>query len=719
MPRPLRHAPEPKHRGYSIQYSGDINEPVYTKLSETLEWVYQSREAYKNVKVNSIPQYITQGLLNLARNDDYLKILRAHKNKVLIYSNQYEIKSALAEELNETIDPTFFIEEGKVIDFGRGNQYPCGPTGSKFRYIHPVTAMQTFNHFYHIELNWKGHLKKFYPDDADYSAVMECAKLCAHFFGGFASTPITLEQAKSLYPNLDAQLLSLYQGNINTYHRAISSGVKRGPKTVGPPGTGKTTLLSTITLSSALNDINTTVCVANDDSFGLLTTDFSNPLKIAATIRTFNNPHFPQNSGLYIDSLRSALDQSIPSNESHCLTIDPLEQNNSDDILDHAEAMYNFLAENKPLLTTFSAHSTPYLRPPEQGKSDPASYLLGLQFTNMELSQQSLIKLFKSIINYEYPQTTSQPLNSELHHYLALASTFTVPTIRSWHSFFNTTKSQLLQVLRHSFPTSLPTTSDSDYGKTNFLNSLNLGQLSTVPFVTKSSYSHYINDIGGRNCTVSAFLRGAVRKDYTITRRFGIDEENAICVAAGLNGAYWLDPGGKKIDIKYVHELSSFEPGEFKTTAKSTTMKEVLAKYYAELDWLAHNYKPGVLYRLSTDFPLVDFVLFDDQGCCYFFSLKTGGKDNNTNLYSNGCQIFEDFMNHRVPGSVKSHRWQVWVTSQKLEKNKNALLYNVPEDIFHVSTQQFQSSLEDDLKTKIPSWSGDFSFFHQKATRDQ
>jgi hypothetical protein len=53
--------------------------------------------------------------------------------------------------------------------------------------------------------------------------------------------------------------------------------LKHGLKTVGPPGSGKTALLSTPILFAALNDIPIAITLATGDEFGLLTIDFSAP----------------------------------------------------------------------------------------------------------------------------------------------------------------------------------------------------------------------------------------------------------------------------------------------------------------------------------------------------------------------------------------------------------------------------------------------------------
>ena len=388
----------------------------------------------------------------MAKNKKFINILTTHSKHFLTYSNRNKINSALADELQQKIKSTFVCEKYKnVLDLGRGNELVAnGPFAPYYRYIHPVLAMQSFNNLHHIEKHWEGSLKKFYPNDVDHQAVLECAKLCAHFFGEFASDTKTKETLKPIFPFDDDGLLELLADQINTQHESIKSSLQGGVKTVGTPGIGKTTILSTTLLASVLNNTDTTVCLSHGDEFGFLSLDFSNTNKFAATIKVLQNPRYRTDSSVYIESLQSELDQLIPPSKPQCLIIDPLEQeNNSSALLSGAENMYEHLFRTKPHLVTFAAHPTPRITIPNQGKSYYQGDIFpGLQFINMELSQESMQELFFLV------SRTSNPLISddEMKQYLEFASKFTVPTFRSWISFLQADHSDLLFALEATFP---------------------------------------------------------------------------------------------------------------------------------------------------------------------------------------------------------------------------------------------------------------------------
>jgi hypothetical protein len=183
--------------------------------------------------------------------------------------------------------------------------------------------------------------------------------------------------------------------------------------------------------------------------------------------------------------------------------------------------MYAGLQSSHPSLLVFSTHSTPYLELKNQGQEDArfegnlAAYYLQFQFTNMELTHNSLKKLFVPLIHKLYPTSTHARLNSDLNEYFNLVATFNVPSIRSYLLFFLQSKQSLLSVVDSRIDVRSPS------------------------WLKHSSYSHFDTDNGDPNFTTSTFLRRAIQLRYSFTRRFEIAEENAICTAASIFNAEW------------------------------------------------------------------------------------------------------------------------------------------------------------------------------------
>ncbi|MGL5284151.1 MAG: hypothetical protein ACRC8W_20810, partial [Plesiomonas shigelloides] len=382
--------------------------------------------------------------------------------------------------------------------------------------------------------------------------------------------------------------------------------------------------------------------------------------------------------------------------------------------------MYASLQGSHPSLLVFSAHSTPYLDLANQGKQrgcfggNLAAYYSQFQFTNMELTHDSLHKLFVPLIRKLYPPRTHPQLHSNLDQYFDLAATFNVPSIRGYLSFFLEPKQSLLSLLDARIDVRAPGESATDFSRTTVLNPKKHPELALLPWLKHSSYSHIDTDTGAPNCTTSTFLRRAIQSYYFITRRFEIDEENAICTAASILNAEWkqIDPVSnrvlKQVRIARVIENSSFPPGQ----VASETIKvpgdslQVLGKYRAELNYLGQlplESRQNTLFRVSPRFPAFDFIVFDAAGRkASFISLKTGTADDHQKFYQAAVDLYAAHL-QILPSDCD---WFVWATNPVLRKNPNTMVYWVPEDIFGFSVDGVRESLRQKIKT-IASWDDD------------
>ena len=401
--------------------------------------------------------------------------------------------------------PATFCEEKNAIgpfDLGRGvRENRSSPSNFAFSYIHPVTAIEAFNNLFHMNRHFPDSLRKLYPQEDDYAAIIKCAGLCAHFLGGFASIKVDPDHIASINPSLPRRYWEAEVQDINKQHNIILKAWEGGAKIVGTPGTGKTTRLSTVILGSVLNNIPTTIAIADHTTYGVLTTDFSNPNQIAAKIKLVNDANFPTSPPSYITSLESSLLELIPPSQKHCLVIDPLEQKlESRSDLPSFEVMYRHLGYYRPNTVTFAAHPTPHrIDIPNKGKGDPALFLSGLAFTNSELTQQSLRDLFKSIA------LDLDPKIQHLDEYLELAMAFTVPTFRSWRAFFNLDHEHLIRILVARFQSSKDDQVGVDY--TEMTVRRVLGNQFAPLALGGATYSTWNNDKGTGDTTMSAFIK--------------------------------------------------------------------------------------------------------------------------------------------------------------------------------------------------------------------
>ena len=702
-----------EHVGYTLTTQGPALN-IATKMQSYVEQIYQARRYYHDK--GALPLYITDNLLALAKNDDFIQLLQSYKNNfVLTFNTQHDIKTQLAAAINShpNILPSFSEEKDfPVFDLGRGEGK--SPLANKrFRFIHPVTAMQTFAQFHHLETHFGGHLATFYPNPDDLARVLHCSALCAHFLGGFTQLPGT--------PNLRK-----LEEDAKFAHTNMSRGLKQGLKLVGPPGSGKTGLLATPVLNAALNHTNTTVTLSHGNEFAVVSLDFSKAkdfeTPFTATICSFSNPEFSTACQLYVNTLHRYL-HGLPK-EKHLLVIDPLEQRDSSDVLGAFKVMYAYLLSSHPSLLILSAHSTPYLDPINQGKEggqvggNLAAYYSEFQFANMELTHDSLKKLFVPLIHKLYPPRTHPQLHSNLDQYFDLVATFNVPSIRGYLSFFLEPKQSLLSLLDARIDVRAPGESATDFSRTTVLNPKKHPELALLPWLKHSSYSHVDTDTGAPNCTTSTFLRRAIQSYYSITRRFEIDEENAICTAASILNAKWkqIDPVSnrilKQVRIARVIENSSFPPGQFasKTIKVPGDSLQVLAKYRAELNYLGQlplESRRNTLFRVSPRFPAFDFIVFDATGTkASFISLKTGAKDAHQKFYQAAVDLYATHL--QIP--LSDCDWFVWVTNPLLKTNPNTMIYCVPEDIFGFSVDGVRGYLRQKIQD-IASWDDTNSFF--------
>jgi hypothetical protein len=183
-----------QHDGYTLTTLEPVLD-ITTRVQEYVEQIYQARKYYHENK-QALPVYITDNLLALAKNDHFIELLQSYKDhSVLTFNTQHEVKTQLATAINlhQEILPSYSEEVFPMFDLGRGES--TSPLADKrFRFIHPITAMQTFAQFHHLETHFPGHLATFYPNLDDHSRIIECSALCAHFLGGFTDLPVDFHQ---------------------------------------------------------------------------------------------------------------------------------------------------------------------------------------------------------------------------------------------------------------------------------------------------------------------------------------------------------------------------------------------------------------------------------------------------------------------------------------------------------------------------------------------
>ena len=238
----------------------------------------------------------------------------------------------------------------------------------------------------------EGCLRKLYPDNVEHKKILDCAKLSHRVLNGYTQGD-------------DAQ-------DANT--KKMADALEQGLKTVAPPGTGKSQLLSVPILLALLNHIPILISFATGTAFTTLTIDFANN---RARSTTHNDDSYPYSPKSYTNDLYKSVVDHYNNIKYKIAVFDPLEQNNSSQTLDYFNQFYQKLHNNADLshIQVFAAHSTPrsvIINPSNQNKElkQLLPYFGHLQFVNMEMTHQSLHKLFLpqlvKIYQHQQPQPT-------------------------------------------------------------------------------------------------------------------------------------------------------------------------------------------------------------------------------------------------------------------------------------------------------------------------
>jgi len=573
------------------------------------------------------------------------------------------------------------------------------------RYTLPITAMQTFAQFHHLNQHSQGCLATFYPDPKKLKRILECGELCHHFFGGYAAKSVPNESS----PDRKA-------------HDWVTKGLRSGLHVVGPPGSGKTSLLSTPILLAALHGLPVSIVLGDESTFGVLSINFEAK---SATMRYKQlGDVYTTNTYQYTTDLLAMLQVSIPPGEPHLLIVDPLEQKQSS-VLKDFNTFYKDLYRKRPNLLIFSAHSTPFYEPPNQGKeggrSIPSQYPY-LQFTNMMLSHDSLKKLFTKVLLHHHlsqPYTKDQKnqIDQDIKSVVDVVSALSPPTIRCYQFVLTDTKANITSTLGQ--PAQRIDAGRKVFTRHHTLNKDTLGdKLGNVPWLIHAAYSSLDTDTGRTKAITSEILPYFFQDYREVTESItGLDEETNFWHLATKEGAQFWSSAHKtmmQITKRFNHTeatSSIMSPGRYQNITIHASPKKTLvyAKYLHELhnlgqkitscEKLAPRQLAGYFVRLSPCFPLFDFALIwtnSGQAQIEFVSLKTGCSPLGfAPLYQQGAQTLCKYFNNGLDATLLSpatFQWRVLSQNSRLVQSfnqnsplsqKNAFHYEHPwEDVF-------------------------------------
>ena len=247
----------------------------------------QQQQQQGNININNIgnnnmpsrrPKFF-DGLLQLADPDksQFVDIL-TEMGPQLSLRTQSSVQAKLANKLNEDVEPQLIEEDADcpIITFGRGLDETMSLNASKYRYIHPVTAVQTFAQFYHMSRKDEGCLRKLYPGDDEHKKILDCAELSHHILNGYASNLQQEEDEDNDEADHEDDEDDDEGDKEMKQTKKMTAALKQGLKIIGPPGSGKSQLLSVPILLALLNHIPILISFATKTAFTTLTIDFTN-----------------------------------------------------------------------------------------------------------------------------------------------------------------------------------------------------------------------------------------------------------------------------------------------------------------------------------------------------------------------------------------------------------------------------------------------------------